>query len=71
MVCTLQCLINRYTGNTTVKVGGICRQKRETCEYEGELDEKDRPHGKGQAINPQGQKFFGLWKHGKRHGPCK
>ena len=52
MVCTLQCLIYRYTGNTTVKVGGICRQKRETCEYVGELDEKERPHGKGQAINP-------------------
>lgn len=45
--------------------------KTVTYGYDGELDEKNRPHGKGRHLYEDGHEYVGEWKNGKHHGKGK
>ena len=70
MVWNLQFFIY-FLGRTTIKVGGLYIRNQDPFEYEGELDLKGKPHGKGRAKDCNGKMYIGLWNHGKRNGPCE
>ena len=57
-------LLNLYAGKAQITL------YNGTFNYEGELDEDDKPCGYGCTMK-YGIKFNGTWFDGKEHGVCK
>ena len=54
-----------YIGETSLEL-----PMKGKCKYAGDLDDKKRPYGIGEAIADDGARFYGTWLKGSWHGIC-
>ena len=65
MVRYLYMLTFFLLGKANIKAHRIQR------DYEGDINDKGKPCGVGEAIDESGFRWFGTWLDGKKHGSSK